>query len=133
MLKRIDHLGIAVKDLEAGIRLYRDILGVEPEAILEFPPEKVKIAFFPVGEASVELLMPLEEDCAIGKHIARRGEGIHHICYRVENLEEAAAELTSKGLRALDESPRNGAHGTRVMFFHPKDTCGHLIEISEQA
>lgn len=132
MLKKIDHIGIAVRDLESGIRLYRDILGVEPEATLDFPPEKVKIAFFPVGESSVELLQPTHESSAIAKFLDKRGEGIHHVCYRVEDLEKAMKLLVERGLKPLDEKPRQGAHNTRVVFFHPRDTNGHLIELSQK-
>ncbi|MBW7877321.1 MAG: methylmalonyl-CoA epimerase [Candidatus Cloacimonetes bacterium] len=133
MLKKIDHIGIAVKNLERGIELYRDILGVEPEATIDFPPEKVKIAFFPLGESSVELLQPTHEESAIHKFLEKRGEGIHHICYRVDDLNKAIEILVARGLKPLDSKPRNGAHNTRVVFFHPKDTAGHLIELSEKA
>ncbi len=133
MLKKIDHIGIAVRDLESGIRLYRDILGVEPEATLDFPPEKVKIAFFPLGESSVELLQPTHPDSAIHKFLEKRGEGIHHICYRVDDLNKAIETLVARGLKPLDAKPRAGAHNTKVVFFHPKDTAGHLIELSEKA
>ncbi len=132
MLKKIDHIGIAVTNLQKGIELYQGILGMEPEDIIEFPSEKVKIAFFPCGESSIELLEPTSEDSAIARFLSRKGEGIHHICYRVENLAVAMQNLKDRGLRALDEVPRKGAHHTKVCFFHPKDTQGVLIELSEK-
>lgn len=130
-VKKIDHIGVAVKDLSRAITLYKNLLGCEPQAIEELQSEGVKIAFFQVGESSVELLEAIREDSPIAKFIRQRGEGIHHLCFRVDALEDKARELSASGLRCLDTQPRRGAHNTRVCFFHPKDTGGVLIEFSE--
>jgi methylmalonyl-CoA/ethylmalonyl-CoA epimerase len=130
-VKRIDHLGIAVWDLEAGIALYKGLLGSQPESVLDFPQEKVKIAFFKTGESYLELLQPTSEESPIHRFLEKRGEGIHHVCFRVQDLESTMKNASSQDLRVLDKKPRNGAHHTKVCFLHPKDTHGVLIEFSE--
>jgi len=130
-VKRIDHIGIAVRDLEQAIETYRMILGRDADSTDEVESEGVRIAFFSVGESSIELLEPTREDSPIARFIDKRGEGIHHICFRVGDLNEQKGRLEDHGLRCLDQSPRKGAHGTRVCFFHPKDTGGVLVEFSE--
>lgn len=129
---KIDHIGIAVSDLNDSIRIYTDLFGKEPDEQCVLESEKVKIAFFEVGESSIELLEATTEDSSIAKFISKRGPGMHHICYRVDNLDSARAEMIGQGYRCIDEKPRKGAHNTRVCFFHPKDLGGVLIELSEQ-
>lgn len=132
-LEKIDHIGIAVLDLEESIRIYTDLFGREPDERFVLPSEKVEIAFFQAGESSIELLQPVARDSAIAKFLDRKGPGIHHICYRVIDLESSRKELIDKGYRCIDEIPRKGAHGTKVCFFHPKDMGGVLVELSESS
>lgn len=131
-VQKIDHIGIAVSDLNDSIRIYTDLFGKEPDEQCVLESEKVKIAFFEVGESSIELLEATTQDSSIAKFISKRGPGMHHICYRVDNLDRARAEMIGQGYRCIDEKPRRGAHNTRVCFFHPKDLGGVLIELSEQ-
>ncbi len=131
-LEKIDHVGIAVESLEQSIKIYSDLFGKKPDDICVLESEKVKIAFFEVGASSVELLQPTSEDSPIAKFIAKKGPGIHHICYRVKDLESSMKDLVSKGYRCIDDTPRNGAHNTKVCFFHPKDLGGVLVELSQK-
>jgi methylmalonyl-CoA/ethylmalonyl-CoA epimerase len=126
---RIAHVGIAVPDLETALAFYRDVLGVEPH-----PPEAVDgatILGLPFGESAIELLAPTDPDGPIGKFLARRGPGIHHICYRVPDLDAAIQACREAGYRLIDEVPRRGAAGRRIAFVHPKSTAGILIELTE--
>jgi methylmalonyl-CoA/ethylmalonyl-CoA epimerase len=126
---RIAHVGIAVPDLDAALAFYRDVLGLEPH-----PPEEAdgaSILSLPFGESEVELLAPLGPDTPIGRFLARRGPGIHHICYRVPDLDVALAACRSAGYRLIDETPRRGAGGRRIAFVHPKATAGILLELTE--
>ena len=125
--KKIDHIGIAVKDLEAAKRFYEGSLGlkVEHEEIVR----DMKIAFVPVGEVNIELIEPLREDGVIGKFIAKKGEGIHHIAYEVDDVSAVLRDLASQGIKLVDEVPRQGAHGNEVAFLHPKSSFGVLTEI----
>ena len=131
-LESIDHIGIAVEDLEQSIKIYSDLFGKIPDDLCVLESEKVKIAFFDVGSSSVELLQATSEDSPIAKYIEKKGPGIHHICYRVENLEYSMKDLVSKGYRCIDSIPRSGAHNTKVCFFHPKDFGGVLVELSQK-
>ena len=131
MLEKIDHVGIAVEDLDESIKIYSDLFGKSPDELCSLESEKVKIAFFDVGESSVELLEPTSSDSLIAKFLKKKGPGIHHICYRVNDLELAKNNLLAKGYRCIDEVPRKGAHNTKVCFFHPKDFGGVLVELSE--
>ncbi|PCJ19798.1 MAG: methylmalonyl-CoA epimerase [Candidatus Cloacimonadota bacterium] len=132
MLTKIDHIGIAVNDLESAMKVYGDFTLKDADHVEELDSEGVKIAFFNVGESAIELLQPTREDSPIAKFINKRGEGIHHICYGVKDLEKSMENLVKLGYKCLDEKPRNGAHNTRVAFFHPKQTLGTLIELSEK-
>jgi methylmalonyl-CoA/ethylmalonyl-CoA epimerase len=126
---RIAHVGIAVPDLEAALAFYRDVLGIEPH-----PPETADgatILALPFGESEVELLAPLDADGPIGKFLARRGPGIHHICYRVPDLDGAIEACRAAGYRLIDEVPRTGAGGRRIAFLHPRSTAGILLELTE--
>ena len=126
---RIAHVGIAVPDIDAALAFYRDVLGLSPH-----PPEQADgatIVALSFGECEVELLAPLAPDTPIGKFIARRGAGIHHICYRVADLDAALAACRAAGYRLIDEAPRTGAGGRRIAFIHPKATAGILLELTE--
>jgi len=126
---RIAHVGIAVEDLDAALAFYRDVLGIAPH-----PPEEADgatIVSLPFGESAVELLAPLAPDGPIARFLARRGPGIHHVCYRVPDLDAALAACRTAGYRLIDESPRAGAGGRRIAFVHPKATAGILLELTE--
>jgi methylmalonyl-CoA/ethylmalonyl-CoA epimerase len=125
----IAHVGIAVADLETALAFYRDVLGLEPH-----PPEEVDgaaILSLPFGASEVELLAPLRPDSPIGRFLAKRGPGIHHICYRVPDLDAALESCRAAGYRLIDEVPRIGAGGRRIAFVHPKATGGILLELSD--
>jgi methylmalonyl-CoA/ethylmalonyl-CoA epimerase len=129
---KIDHLGIAVNSIEEARKLFHDILGLQFEGTETVQEQKVTTAFFPVGDSEVELLESTAPDGPIAKYLEKRGEGIQHIAFRVENLEEALAELKEKGIKLIDEKPRKGAGGAKIAFLHPKSTHGVLIELSER-
>ncbi|MES0397117.1 MAG: methylmalonyl-CoA epimerase [Syntrophobacteria bacterium] len=129
---KIDHLGIAVHSIEEAKKLFQDTLGLKFEGSETVTEQKVTTAFFPVGDSEVELLESTAPDGPIAKYLEKRGEGIQHIAFRVENIEEALAELKEKGIRLIDEKPRLGAGGAKIAFLHPKSTHGVLIELSER-
>ena len=129
---KIDHLGIAVNSIEEAKELFQDTLGLEFEGTETVEEQKVTTAFFPVGDSEVELLESTAPDGPVAKYLEKRGEGIQHIAFRVENLEEALVELKEKGIRLIDEKPRTGAGGAKIAFLHPKATHGVLIELSER-
>jgi methylmalonyl-CoA/ethylmalonyl-CoA epimerase len=129
---KIDHLGIAVRSITEARKIFQDTLGLKFEGAETVAEQKVTTAFFPVGDSEVELLESTSPDGPIAKHLEKRGEGIQHIAFRVENLEEALAELREMGIRLIDEKPRKGAGGAKIAFLHPKDTHGVLIELSER-
>lgn len=132
MMNKIDHLGVAVKDLDAQISLYQEQLGMAFEGIEEVPSQMVRVAFFKVGDARIELLESTSPDGPIAKHIERRGEGIHHVAYEVADIDAAMAEARARGLQPLSEEPRPGAHQTLVCFLHPKATGGVLTELVQK-
>ncbi|MBW1899079.1 MAG: methylmalonyl-CoA epimerase [Deltaproteobacteria bacterium] len=129
---KIDHLGIAVNKIEDGKKFWTDALGLEFEGSETVAEQKVTTAFFPVGESEVELLESTAPDGPIAKYIEKRGEGLQHIAFRVENIEEALEELKEKGIRLIDEKPRKGAGGAKIAFLHPKSTSGILVELCER-
>ena len=128
---RLDHIGIAVRTLDAA-RIYES-LGLAIDHVETVETQKVRTAFLPVGDARLELLEPTDSDSPIAKFIEKRGEGIHHICLRVTNLDEHLTRLKSEGYRLVNEAPVPGAHGCRVAFLHPSAGNGVLIELSEEA
>ena len=129
MLQQIDHIGIAVKNLDETVAFYQDVMGLEVSATEEL--NGMKIAFLRIGGSELELLEDLTPNGSIARHIAKRGEGLQHVAYRVENIEEALAEMRERGLTLIDERPRPGARNARVAFLHPKSTKGVLIEFVE--
>jgi len=130
---RIDHLAIAVRSLEEGSRFYREVLGLECAGREEIPDQKVRVAFFMVGEVRLELLEPTADDSPIAKFLGKRGPGLHHVAYRVANVPETLAALKSAGVRLIDEAPCDGAHGMKIAFAHPESTGGVLIEFCQPA
>lgn len=130
---KIDHLGIAVNSIEEGKKFWTDVLGLKFEGSETVAEQKVTTAFFPVGESEVELLESTAPDGPVAKYIEKRGEGIQHIAFRVENIEEALAELKEKGIRLIDEKPRRGAGDAKIAFLHPKSTNGILVELCERS
>lgn len=126
---RVAHIGVAVTDLEEAVRFYRDVLGLEPSAAETADgAEIVSISF---GDVDVELLAPRKADSPIAKFLATRGPGIHHLCYRVPDLDRALAACRQHGYRLVDQVPRAGAGGRRIAFIHPKATAGILLELTE--
>jgi len=130
-ISHIEHIGIAVKDLTASIPYYEEILGLKCYNIEEVVEQKVKTAFFKVGQTKIELLEPTSEESAVAKFIEKKGEGVHHIAFRVDNLVDALAECESKGVQLIDKAPRKGAEGLNIAFLHPKSTAGVLTEFCE--
>jgi methylmalonyl-CoA/ethylmalonyl-CoA epimerase len=129
---KIDHLGIAVKSIDQGKNFWTLALGLDFEGTETVSEQKVTTAFLPVGESEVELLESTSPDGPIAKYLEKKGEGIQHVAFRVDNLEAALAELKEKGIRLIDEKPRNGAGGARIAFLHPKSTNGVLVELCER-
>jgi len=131
MKATLDHIGIAVGDLGEALKFYRDALGLEVEAPEEVASQRVRAHFIPVGESAIELLEATAEDSPIAKYIGRRGPGLHHITLRVDDIRAALARLKEKGVRLIDESPREGAHGSLVAFIHPASAHGVLVELKQ--
>jgi len=133
MLDKIDHIGIAVRDLDAAIARYTALCGHAPHHLEEVASQKVKVAMFDVGESRVELLMATAPDSPVAKFIDKRGEGMHHICFKVANLEDALARLQTAGMEIIPNAGSPGGGGSRVAFLHPKSLMGVLVELVEQA
>lgn len=131
-LNYIEHIGIAVKNIEEAIRYYEDVLGLKCYSIEEVADQKVKTAFFQVGQTKIELLESTSPDGPIGKFIEKKGEGIHHIAFSVNNLQDQLNEVSSKGIQLIDHQPRKGAEGLDIAFLHPKSTFGVLTELCEK-
>jgi methylmalonyl-CoA/ethylmalonyl-CoA epimerase len=131
MIQGLNHIGIAVEDLDAAVALYRDKLGLRFEGIDEVPTERVRVAMFYAGETRIELLQGTSEDSPIAKFVAKRGPGIHHLAFTTGDAQGAIQKLSAEDLRLLDETPRPGAHDTKVAFVHPKSMLGVLTELVE--
>jgi methylmalonyl-CoA/ethylmalonyl-CoA epimerase len=130
-LTHIEHIGIAVDSLEESISYYENILGLKCYAIEEVKEQKVKTAFFKVGQTKIELLESTDPEGTIGKFVEKKGAGVHHLAFAVNNLENALAETETKGIRLIDKTPRKGAEGLDIAFLHPKSTKGVLTELCE--
>lgn len=130
-IQRIDHVGIAVPDLEAAIQRYTALFGRGPDSVSEVPDQEVRVAFFRAGESRIELLCPTSESSPISGFLAKRGGGIHHICLAVADLDRALAEFKAQGMRLIDTAPRIGAEGKRIAFVHPQALGGMLLELCE--
>lgn len=135
MPKRIDHVAIIVRDIEQALVFYRDTLGIVPGVIKEVPTEQVRIAFLPMGGpggSEIELIQPTTPDSSLAKYLEKRGEGLHHICLEVDDIDGALAEMQEKGTPVLDKQPRIAAEG-RAIFIHPKAANGVLLELVERS
>jgi methylmalonyl-CoA/ethylmalonyl-CoA epimerase len=133
MTNKINHIGIAVNSIEASIPFYRDQLGMELEGSEVVEEQKVKVAFLVVGESRIELLEPTCDESPVAKFLAKKGEGIHHVAYEVEDVEKAIEEMKAKDVRMIDEKPRLGAHNSLIAFLHPKASGGVLTELCQPA
>lgn len=132
MVKRIEHLGIAVKDMEAANRLFTALLGTGPYKTESVESEKVLTSFFKVGESKVELLESTDETGPIARFLEKRGEGIHHVAFEVENIHESMKELKKQGFQLLNDEPKRGADNKLICFLHPKSTRGVLVELCQE-
>lgn len=128
-MKQIDHIAIAVNSLEESIKVYTSLLGVEPE-LETITAEKVNTAVYDLNGVSLELIEPIGDDSPISKFLQKKGEGLHHVCLKVDSLEETMTELKEKGIEIIDETPKIGAGGTKIVFIHPKSTGGVLFELN---
>jgi methylmalonyl-CoA/ethylmalonyl-CoA epimerase len=131
MLKKIDHIGIAVKDLDEIQQTLSDAFDLKPEFSEEVKEQMVKVLGYHVGESTIEYLAPSSNESPIAKFIAKKGSGLHHIAYQVEDLQKTLDHLKQKGFRLIDENPREGAEGKNIAFIHPKSSNGILIELCE--
>jgi len=132
MFEKVDHIGIAVANLDEALQIYRDQLGLVCKGTEVVEEQKVKVAFLPVGESKVELLESTDPEGPVGKFIEKKGAGVHHLSFRVSNIEEKLEQLKQQGVALIDEKPRYGAGGAKIAFLHPKSTGGVLIEICER-
>ena len=129
----VDHIGVAVKDLQKALAFWENSLGIPCVRVEEVTEQKVRTAFLPVGDTEIELLEPTSDESPVAKFLEKKGEGIHHIALRVENLEAALEDLKAQGVQLIDTTPRYGAGGARIAFVHPKATGGVLLELSERS
>jgi methylmalonyl-CoA/ethylmalonyl-CoA epimerase len=130
--KKIEHIGIAVKNLDESVKYYENVFGLKCYAVEEVKDQKVRTAFFKVGDTKIELLESTEPDGPIGKFIEKKGEGVHHIAFAVSGIDTSLAEISSKGIQLIDKQPRKGAEGLDIAFLHPKSTFGVLTELCEK-
>jgi methylmalonyl-CoA epimerase len=132
MIEKLDHIGIAVRDLDEALKFYRDVLGLRLTHIEEVKEQKVKIAFLPAKDVNLELVQSTDPEGAISKFIEKKGEGIQHIAFKVVDIEQALKYLREKGVELIDAIPRKGAHGAKIAFLHPKSASGVLVELCER-
>lgn len=132
MIKKIDHIAIAVTDLDEEIKRYRDVLGLEFHGAEVVADQKVKVAFFSVGDVHIELTAPTEEDSPVGKFISKRGAGIHHIAYEVDDLGAQIKDFQEKDIKMIDSEPRTGAGNCKIAFAHPRSFSGVLVELKQK-
>ena len=128
---RINHVAIAVNDMETPLNFWRDMLGLELEHMEDVPTQKAEVAFLPVSESEIELVHPTDDSTGLAKYLERKGPGIHHICFEVDDLVEMMAELKEKGVRLLSDEPQLAAGGNKMCFIHPKEAGGVLVELYE--
>jgi methylmalonyl-CoA/ethylmalonyl-CoA epimerase len=133
MPRKIDHIGIAVPDIEAAARFYTEHLGLKLGGIEEVADQKVKVAFLPIGEVRLELVQPTSPESPVAKFLEKNGPGFHHIAYQVDDAAAEVERLKAAGVRMLDEKPRTGAHNTRIAFVHPKSSGGVLTELVQES
>ncbi len=132
MPQKINHIGIAVHDIEAAAKFYTEVLGLELGGIEEVPDQKVKVAFLPIGEVRIELVQPTSPDSPVAKFLEKNGQGFHHIAYQVEDTGAEVERMLGDGVRMVDQQPRSGAHNTLVAFMHPKTSGGVLTELVQE-
>jgi methylmalonyl-CoA/ethylmalonyl-CoA epimerase len=130
-IKRIDHIAIVVEDVDSALGFWRDAMGLELDHIEDVPDQKSLVAFLPTGDSEVELVKPTTDDSGIARYLQKRGPGIHHICFEVEDIEAALSELIEKGVRLINETPLEGSQGKRLAFIHPQSANGVLVELYE--
>lgn len=131
MIKKIDHVGLAVKNLDETLAFYRDVLGIQAQSIEDYAPDKIRTAFLEVGDASFEIMEPTSPESPVARFLESRGQGMHHISLEVDDLREELRKLQAKGVALVDKEPRQGAHQI-VAFVHPKSTGGVLIELTQK-
>jgi methylmalonyl-CoA/ethylmalonyl-CoA epimerase len=129
---QIDHIAIAVEDMDSALAFWRDALGLPLSEMREVPAENAKIAFLPAGEGQIELVLPTTDDSGLAKYLAKRGPGMHHLCLAVPDIDSTLERLRQKGIRLINETPRVGADGKRYAFIHPESTGGVLVELYEE-
>lgn len=132
MLKKIDHIAIGVNDLEKASKFYRDVLGLPVSEPHDVPSQKVRVVFIQIGEVKLELMQPTSEESPLHKSMAKRGEGIQHICFGVDDIDEQMKSLKDAGKRTLQDAPIEGAHNTLAFFLHPKEANGVLLEFNKK-
>ena len=128
-IKAINHVAIVVEELEKTLAFWRDALGLELHELRDVPAEKSQVAFLPVANGEIELVKPTSDDSGIAKYLAKRGQGMHHICLEVDDIEGMLAQLKAKNIRLINEEPRTGADGKKYAFIHPESTGGVLVEL----
>jgi len=128
-IKQINHVAIVVEDIDASLAFWRDALGIEMHELRDVPAEKSKVAFLPVAGSEIELVQPTSDDSGIAKYLVKRGQGMHHVCLEVDDIEGMLAQLSAKGVRLINEQPRTAADGKRYAFVHPESTSGVLVEL----
>lgn len=131
MVKKLNHVAIAVNHLEESAKFYQDVLGLDLKGVEVVPAQKSKVSFFPIGETNIELVQPTEPDSPLIKFLETKGQGIHHICFEVDDIEGEIKAFLEQGATMIDQKPRPGAHNSRVAFIHPKSSSGVLIELVE--
>lgn len=129
---RLEHIGIAVKSIDERLKVWRDVLGLQVDMVKDVPQEKVRVAVLTVGGLKIELLESLEEGSAISTFIEKRGEGLHHLCFEVDDIERILQEMKQRGIKLIDDVPRKGAYAKKIAFVHPKDMGGVLVELSQK-
>ncbi len=129
---KLDHIGIAVKNIDEVANFYQNVLGISLEKTEVVEDQKVKVAFLPIGDTELELLESTHDDGPISRYIDKKGEGVQHLAFKVENIDDSINFMMDKGYRMIDESPRYGAGGAKIAFMHPKETNGVLIELCER-
>ncbi|MBT3338182.1 MAG: methylmalonyl-CoA epimerase [Anaerolineae bacterium] len=128
-ITKINHIAVAVSDIESSLAFWRDALGLELAELRDVPAESAQIAFLPVGGTEVELVRPTTDDSGLAKYLAKRGEGMHHLCLETDDIEAMMIQLKEKGVQLINEFPRTGADGKKYAFIHPKSTGGVLVEL----
>ena len=128
-IKQINHVAVVVEDMEKALAFWRDALGMELHELRDVPTEKSQVAFLPLPGSEVELVMPTTDDSGIAKYLAKRGPGMHHVCLEVDDIGAMMAQLKAKGIRLINEEPRNAADGKKYAFIHPESTSGVLVEL----